>query len=60
MYVELILSAVLFYVFVPGVLLNLRTPVSSPALTHAVLFALTSGLVLNALRGVVRGVGIRA
>jgi hypothetical protein len=59
MWVELVLSAVLFYIFVPGVLLNLRTPVSSPAVTHSVLFALTSGFVLGALRGVVRGVGIR-
>jgi hypothetical protein len=58
MWVELLLSALLFYIFVPGVLLNLSTPFSGPAATHAVLFALTSGFVLRSLRGVARGVGL--
>jgi hypothetical protein len=53
------LSAILFYLFVPGVLLNLSTPFTSPAVTHAIVFALASGLVLRSLRGVARGVGLR-
>jgi hypothetical protein len=60
MWVKLLLTAVLFYIFVPGVLLNLSTPVSGPAVTHAVLFALTSGLVMGALKTATRTVGIRA
>jgi len=59
MYVELLLSALLFYLFVPGVVLNLSTPFTSPAVTHAIVFALASGLVLRSLRGVARGVGLR-
>jgi hypothetical protein len=50
MWVKLLFSALLFYVFVPGVLLNLSTPVTSPALTHAILFALVSGFVWKAAK----------
>jgi hypothetical protein len=45
MWGKLLFSAILFYVFVPGVLLNLSTPWTSPAVTHAVLFALVSGAI---------------
>jgi hypothetical protein len=48
MFVKLIFSAILFYVFVPGVLLNLSTPVTGPAVTHAILFALVSGFIWKA------------
>ena len=51
MWLKLLYSAILFYVFVPGVLLNLSTPYSSPAVTHAILYALVSGLVWNAVKG---------
>ena len=50
MWVKLLFSAVLFYVFVPGVLLNLSTPFTSPALTHAILFALVSGFIWKAAK----------
>lgn len=60
MWVKLILSAVLFYLFVPGVLLNLSTPFSGPAVTHSVLFALTSGIVMGALKTGAGAVGLRA
>lgn len=50
MFVKLLFSAVLFYVFVPGVLLNLSTPFSSPALTHAIIFALVSGFIWKAAK----------
>jgi hypothetical protein len=50
MYVKLILSAILFYVFVPGVLLNLSTPFTSPAVTHAIIFALVSGFLMKAIK----------
>lgn len=53
MWVKLLLSALLFYVFVPGVLLNLSTPFTSPALTHAIVFALVSGFLMKAAKGVV-------
>jgi len=51
MWVQLFLTALLFYVFVPGVLLNLSTPFSSPAVTHAVLFALVGGFVMRTAKG---------
>lgn len=50
MWVKLLFSAVLFYVFVPGVLVNLSTPFTSPALTHAILFALVSGFIWKAAK----------
>ena len=50
MWGKLLFSAILFYVFVPGVLLNLSTPWTSPAVTHAVLFALVSGAVWTAAK----------
>ena len=50
MWVKLVFSALLFYVFVPGVLVNLSTPFTSPALTHAILFALVSGFVWKAAK----------
>ena len=50
MWVKLAFSALLFYVFVPGVLVNLSTPFTSPALTHAILFALVSGFVWKAAK----------
>lgn len=50
MLAKLVFSAVLFYAFVPGVLLNLSTPFTSPAVTHAVLFALVSGFVWKAAK----------
>jgi hypothetical protein len=58
MWVKLILTAVLFWVFVPGVLLNLSTPFTSPAVTHAIVFALVSGLVLRAMKTAVGKVGL--
>lgn len=50
MWVKLLFSALLFYVFVPGVLLNLSTPFTSPALTHAIVFALVSGFIWKAAK----------
>jgi hypothetical protein len=50
MWVKLLFSAALFYAFVPGVLLNLSTPFSSPALTHAIIFALVSGFIWKAAK----------
>jgi hypothetical protein len=50
MFVKLLFSAILFYVFVPGVLLNLSTPFTSPAVTHAIIFALVSGFVWKAAK----------
>lgn len=50
MWTKLLVSAVLFYVFVPGVLLNLSTPVTGPAVTHAILFALVSGFLWKAVK----------
>jgi len=50
MLVKLAFTALLFYVFVPGVLLNLSTPFTSPALTHAIVFALVSGFVWKAAK----------
>ena len=50
MWVKLAFSALLFYAFVPGVLVNLSTPFTSPALTHAILFALVSGFVWKAAK----------
>lgn len=45
MWTKLVFSALLFYVLVPGVVLRLSTPWTSPALTHAIVFALVSGFV---------------
>lgn len=50
MWLKLLYSAVLFYIFVPGVLLNLSTPFTSPAVTHAIVYALVSGLVWRAVK----------
>lgn len=50
MWTKLVFSAILFYVFVPGVLLNLSTPFTSPALTHAIIFALVSGFIWKAAK----------
>ena len=50
MWIKLVFSALLFYVFVPGVLVNLSTPFTGPALTHAILFALVSGFVWKAAK----------
>jgi len=50
MLAKLLFSAVLFYAFVPGVLLNLSTPFTSPAVTHAIVFALVSGFVWKAAK----------
>jgi len=50
MWLKLLYSAVLFYVFVPGVLLNLSTPFTGPAVTHAILYALVSGFVWKAIK----------
>jgi hypothetical protein len=50
MWVKLLFSAALFYAFVPGVLVNLSTPFTSPALTHAILFALVSGFIWKAAK----------
>jgi hypothetical protein len=50
MYAKLIFSAVLFYLFVPGVLLNLSTPFTGPAATHAIVFALVSGFIWKAAK----------
>ena len=50
MWAKLLFSAVLFYVLVPGVLLNLSTPFTGPAATHAIVFALVSGFVWKAVR----------
>jgi hypothetical protein len=50
MWAKLLFTAVLFYAFVHGVLLNLSTPFSSPALTHAIVFALVSGFVWKAAK----------
>lgn len=50
MWVKLVFSALLFYVFVPGVLVNLSTPFTGPALTHAILFALVSGFIWKAAK----------
>ena len=47
---KLLFSALLFYAFVPGVLLNLSTPFTSPALTHAIVFALVSGFIWKAAK----------
>lgn len=49
MWIKLLFSALLFYVFVPGVLVNLST-LTGPALTHAILFALVSGFVWKAAK----------
>ena len=53
MWVQLLLTALLFYVFVPGVLLNLSTPFTSPALTHAIVFALVGGFLMRTAKGLV-------
>lgn len=58
MWVKLLLSALLFYVFVPGVLLNLSTPYTSPAVTHAIIFALVSGFVWKAMKTAAGKVGL--
>jgi hypothetical protein len=50
MWIKLLFSAALFYAFVPGVLVNLSTPFTSPALTHAILFALVSGFIWKAAK----------
>lgn len=50
MYAKLIFSALLFYAFVPGVLVSLSTPFTGPAVTHAILFALVSGFVWKAAK----------
>lgn len=50
MWVKLVFSALLFYVLVPGVVLSLSTPFTSPALTHAIVFALVSGFVWKAAK----------
>ena len=50
MWAKLLFSAVLFYAFVPGVLLNLSTPFTSPAVTHAIVFALVSGFIWKAAK----------
>lgn len=54
MWKNLILTAILFYVFVPGVLVNLSTPFTSAALTHAILFAIVSGFVWNLMKKATR------
>ena len=54
MWAKLLFSAVLFYLLVPGVLLNLSTPFTSPAATHAIVFALVSGFLWKALRPVLK------
>ena len=58
MWVKLILSAILFYAFVPGVLLNLSTPYTSPAATHAIVFALVSGFVWRAMKQAAGKIGL--
>jgi hypothetical protein len=50
MWIKLLFSAALFYAFVPGVLVNLSTPFTTPALTHAILFALVSGFIWKAAK----------
>ncbi len=50
MWAKLLFSAVIFYLLVPGVLLNLSTPFTSPPVTHAIVFALVSGFVWKAVR----------
>ena len=50
MLAKLLFTAILFYAFVPGVLLNLSTPFSSPALTHAIIFALVFGFAWKAAK----------
>lgn len=54
MWTKLIFTAILFYVFVPGVLLNLSTPFTGPAVTHSVLFALVSGFVWRAMKATLK------
>jgi hypothetical protein len=50
MWLKLLYSALLFYIFVPGVLVNLSTPYTSPAVTHAVLYAVVSGFLWRAVK----------
>lgn len=48
--VKLAIAAALFYVLTPGVFVTLTTPVTSVPVTHAVLFAVVSVLVVKTLR----------
>lgn len=51
MWTKLLLSAVLFWALVPGSLLTLQTPWTSPAVTHAVVFAVVLLFAKKALKG---------
>jgi hypothetical protein len=51
MWTKLLLSAVLFWALVPGSLLTLQTPFTSPAVTHAVVFAVVLMFAKKALNG---------
>lgn len=54
MWLKLVLTAVLFYVFVPGVVVRLSTPFTSPEVTHAILFAILSKFVWQAMKTVTK------
>jgi hypothetical protein len=50
MWVKLLVSALVFYAFIPGVLVTLRTPFTDANVTHAILYAVTAKLIMTALK----------
>ncbi len=54
MWVKLLVSALIFYAFIPGVLVTLRTPFTDANVTHAVLYAVVHKLVWTALKPITK------
>ena len=54
MWVKLIVSALVFYAFIPGVLVTLRTPFTDANVTHAILYAVTAKLIMTALKPITK------